>query len=279
MVANMRRVVFVSLAMVAMVLVYAARQAAPTSYVVSNYSFEDSTVSPAVPDGGMTAYPVGQTPPSVGQLCNPPATAFPARTVMAACRTAAGSQCSVNPSTSSSKSDINFTVTTNATLMANTRYTMTAAIGSALTATIMNGQSIGFYEATAKKLLSYHGDMYPNGVTGTISRTGGVSETSRIRSPQVDHIPLKSAAGDGIGLFSSRCRHPPGQRPLYLAKLVPDVQFGQLQLERLEMVHHVWQRLYRVLGSRGRTLFSKGYDRGHGERFQPGHGQFAELQY
>ncbi len=128
--------------------------AGPTSYAVQNYSFESPVVSP----GGFGTYSPGGPIPSYPVWC-PTAADFPPGGGSLP-GTAAGSQCAVNTATSSGN-DIVVVAETNATLAANTRYTMTVAVGSPLTATIMDGQSFVFADANSGAPIAEHDDMYP----------------------------------------------------------------------------------------------------------------------
>ena len=95
--------------------------------------------------------------------------------------TAAGSQCYVNSATVWNN-DVDIVTGTAdetygqavATLAANTRYTFTVAVGSALTAGVMDGQSLGFADINTAALIQSHEDMYPNGWYKNGLNNGGV---------------------------------------------------------------------------------------------------------
>ena len=158
-------------------------QAAPTTYPIPNYNFG----SPTAPDG-QVKWPVPYWYPAVGDggtgfgVWNPPASAFPTAGGNGALPgTAAGSQCYVNAATVWNN-DVDICTATYdgsdaaavATLSPNTRYTMTIAVGSPLTATVMDGQSLGFADINTAALIASHEDMYPNGWYKNGLNNGGV---------------------------------------------------------------------------------------------------------
>jgi autotransporter-associated beta strand protein len=177
-------------------------QAAPTTVTIPNYNFQSWDLSyktgswhsggrqtTVQPDGSVTPYnqPYGSYSYAEGYavnwypgsgdgtgwavMWNPASTDFATaggNGVLPG--TAAGSQCFLNAATtyncevslcngnsveSWGQSVVNVTY--------NKRYTMTVAVGSALGATIMDGQSIAFADITQKALVLSHEDMYPNG--------------------------------------------------------------------------------------------------------------------
>jgi autotransporter-associated beta strand protein len=179
MVANMRRTVLASVAVVSIAMAGVGPVlGSPTTLVVPDYSFE----STLVPDGSTTPYPTGQTPPSFGQAWNPPVSAFPGAGGNGSLPgTAAGSQCFVNPGTSSQDPDVGLAMLTDAAVAPNTRYTMTVAIGSALTATINNGNSLAFADVNYAGQIASHDDLLPNGYQKTVTpflRTGTFGDIS-----------------------------------------------------------------------------------------------------
>lgn len=150
-------------ALVAMVVAFGGTaQAAPTVYTVNNYNFQDALDS-GIPDGGFSgrAVPPDYWFPASGagypynyREWNPTSTSFATaggNGVLPG--TAAGSQCLTNTATYWDETDV-MLVTGNMqgtygaavvpNLQPNMRYTVTAAIGSALNATINNGVSLFF---------------------------------------------------------------------------------------------------------------------------------------
>jgi hypothetical protein len=104
--------------------------------------------------------------------------------------TAAGNICLYDNATMGTQGDIGFInadqygdPTGICTLNANKRYTATIAMGSPLTATIMNGDSFTFNDMTAAvELPTEYDDLYPNGYTKATSqqflRTGTFGDVS-----------------------------------------------------------------------------------------------------
>ena len=172
-------------------------QAGPTVYTVPNYSFQNWTVwnNADQPVETFPPTPLGdgqQTPPTANNfypqpdywalvyggnstnfsMWNPTSADFATAGGVNGSLpgTAAGSTCFLNNGTTSGQ-DIGFVNGTldgtggaaipNATLAANKRYTITIAIGSPTTATIMDGQSFCFADITYGGLLLEHDDMYP----------------------------------------------------------------------------------------------------------------------
>jgi autotransporter-associated beta strand protein len=171
----------------------------PATVTVTDYSFENTFVL----DGVTTPYPPGKTPPSTGQVWNPTASDFPGAGINGSLPgTAAGSQCFVVPSTSSG--DVPLTMTTNAAVAANMRYTMTIALGSPLTATIMNGQSVALLDVVSHAPLGLHEDMYPNGWTkATDSSFKGWGSFGDISCSFAsnDYIGTSAQVGDGLSVL------------------------------------------------------------------------------
>ena len=157
-------------------------RAVPTIYTISNYDFQASStgIQPATlhdgqlsPDGSPIPYwyPITGAGSGVYHVWNPTAADFAtAGDNGAPPGTTAGSQCLFNTATtanyqvalaSGNAGGTGLQAVT--TLSANTRYTMTVAIGSPLGATILDSQSIGFADTATQAFIMSHDDMYPNG--------------------------------------------------------------------------------------------------------------------
>ncbi len=222
-------------ALVAMVVAFGGTaQAAPTVYTVNNYNFQDALDS-GIPDGGFSgrAVPPDYWFPASGagypynyREWNPTSTSFATaggNGVLPG--TAAGSQCLTNTATYWDETDV-MLVTGNMqgtygaavvpNLQPNMRYTVTAAIGSALNATINNGVSLFFADIKIGALVAEHGDMLPNGLTnngtgnGSFLNSGTFGDTSFSLAAN-DIIGLSEgggkiiAAGDGLSVGLSLC--------------------------------------------------------------------------
>jgi autotransporter-associated beta strand protein len=216
MVANMRRTAFAGLAMVALALagVYPAL-GGPISYVIQGYSFDQMVVGGPFPrplqDGEMTPYETGLPPPNdtYSFVWNPAANDFSGAGGNGSLPgTATGSQCFVNTGTSSDNPDIGVPlVAADATVASNKRYTMTAAVGSPLTATIMNGMSLTFADTAYQGPISTHEKLFPSGFVQNSgpaflrSGTFGDISYSLASSDFVNGTSYK--VGDGLALAFS----------------------------------------------------------------------------
>ena len=148
-------------------------------------------VPPAVPAGSeQWGYP-SYWYPAVGDggtnfhAWNPPASAFATAGGNGSLPgTAAGSQCYVNGATVWNN-DVDIVTGTAdetygqavATLAANTRYTFTVAVGSALTAGVMDGQSLGFADVNTAALVGPRGHVSQRLVQNGVNN-GGVQNMS-----------------------------------------------------------------------------------------------------
>ena len=233
---NVRTVVGVT-ALVSMVLVcVGTAQAAPTTIAVPNSNFQSydvyyanggSTHYNSLSDGQLTPYTNPSGPWGYSSMWdvalgdgtgnarawNPSSTNFATAGGNGALPgTAAGSQCFVNSATTwnndvdlvNGNSDETYGQAV-ATLAGNKRYTFTVAVGSALGAPVMDGQSLGFADITSNALLASHDDMYPNGWYRNGLNNGGVQNMTGFQGwGGFGDISFSVNANDLIGTMGAK---------------------------------------------------------------------------